>query len=516
LSEVQLSGRRLYVAAIRDISERKRIDRMKTEFVSTVSHELRTPLTSIAGSLGLLAGGLGGELPPQASRLIKIARRNSERLVRLINDILDIEKIESGRMTFDMKPVPLQALVAGVIEANKSYAEEYGVRAELITDVTNLTVSTDSDRLVQVVTNLLSNAIKFSPTGGVVRIGIERHGQEARLSVRDEGPGIPEEFKSRIFSKFAQADSSDARQKGGTGLGLSIAKEIVECLSGRLSFQTCLGAGTTFYVDLPLAETLEDAPAAVVERRALLYSGNRVLRNRARTVLAEAGILCDLAEDEDAALQQLRGQKYLAILVDVAPPGGTSISLVRALRLREEATDVPIFLLGPASQSEAQEAAAEALPIIDWLNLPLDEIRLTGVLRRTFCDHEGRRPLLLHVDDDPDVRILVKKVFQDMAEVQSAATLAEARNALDIMEPDLVILDLMLAEGSGLQLLPKLKTRTGRSIPVIIFSAQDADPDLAAKVEAVLMKSRISLRELADTVLSVIGLKPLSLSGTRI
>jgi DNA-binding response OmpR family regulator len=362
----------------------------------------------------------------------------------------------------------------------------------------------------------LSNAIKFSPTGGVVRIGIERHGQqEARLSVRDEGPGIPEEFKSRIFSKFAQADSSDARQKGGTGLGLSIAKEIVECLSGRLSFQTRIGAGTTFYVDLPLAEVLEDPTAAVLERRALLYSGNQALRRHTKTILAEAGILCDTAEGEEAALLQLREHTYLAILVDVAPPGGASISLVRALRLREKATHIPIFLVGPALHSEAQEAAAEALPIIDWLNLPVDEIRLAGALRPMFSDHEGKRPLLLHVDDDPDVRVLVKKAFQDMAEVQSVATLAQARTALDTMEPDLVILDLMLAEGSGLELLPILKTRTGRSIPVIVFSAQDADPELAAKVEAVLMKSRISLQELADTVLSVIGLKSLALSGVR-
>lgn len=234
-----------------DITERKRIEKMKKEFISVVSHELRTPLTSICGSLGLLVGGVVGELSEQSSSMIHIAYNNSQRLVRLINDILDIEKMENGKMKFSMEPIQLMPLIHQAVTENKGYAEQYSVFYKVTQGLEHACVSADSDRLMQVMNNLLSNAAKFSPKGADIDIAVTEYGRAYRVSVIDRGSGIPEEFRSRIFSKFAQADSSTTRHKGGTGLGLSICKHIVERMGGQIHFHSQLGAGTTFYFDLP-------------------------------------------------------------------------------------------------------------------------------------------------------------------------------------------------------------------------------------------------------------------------
>jgi PAS domain S-box-containing protein len=250
LNPIQNGDRPLVLSVIVDISERKRIEQLKDEFVSTVSHELRTPLTSIAASLGLLAGNEGIKLPEPTKRLITIAHSNSQRLVRLINDILDIEKIESGEVTFNMQTVEVRTLIAQAIEANRGLADDHGVNMRF-DEGSACEVSADPDRLMQVVTSLLSNAIKFSPRGGDVIVSLERLGKNTRINVRDSGPGIPASFRSRIFQKFAQAAGSNARQKGGSGLGLSIVRQIMLRLGGNVGFIDAPGGGTIFHVELP-------------------------------------------------------------------------------------------------------------------------------------------------------------------------------------------------------------------------------------------------------------------------
>lgn len=249
----------LVLSVIVDISERKRVDRLKDEFVSTVSHELRTPLTSISGSLGLLIGGSAGKLPDAAQRLLTIAQTNSQRLVRLLNDILDIEKIESGKVAFDLERIAVRPLVEQAIESIRGFAKDIPIRLEA--GPASAEVYADSYRLLQVITNLLSNAIKFSPPNQEVTVSIHTDSEAVRIFVRDHGPGIPDNFKSRIFEKFAQADTSDARQKGGTGLGLSIVKEIVTRLSGDVSFNDAPGGGTIFRLVLPIWKSSPDSEA---------------------------------------------------------------------------------------------------------------------------------------------------------------------------------------------------------------------------------------------------------------
>jgi signal transduction histidine kinase len=254
--------------ALRYATERKRLERLKDEFVSTVSHELRTPLTSISGSLGLLMGKAAGILPEPARRLLEIAYTNSQRLVRLINDILDIEKLESGRVAFDLSRIEVRSLVEKTIEAIRGFAEGHDVRIRIEASSTACEVRADADRLAQVVTNLLSNAVKFSPPHNEVVVSIEKGLDLVRILVRDHGSGISVDFKPRIFERFAQAEATDARRKGGTGLGLSIVKQIVERLSGDVGFVDAPGGGTIFHVELPIwngkADRARDLPIDTV------------------------------------------------------------------------------------------------------------------------------------------------------------------------------------------------------------------------------------------------------------
>ncbi len=245
----------LVTAAIRDISVRNRqtarVKRLKDEFIATVSHELRTPLTSIAGALSLLSAGSGGKLPKTASQFIEIAYTNSKRLVRLINDVLDIEKIEAGKFELVLEPVDIHSVLEQAMEDTQAYAKSHSVRIRIEASPKLSEVQSDPDWLVQIVTNLLANAIKFSPPDGEVVLAAAMRDGLTHISVRDHGPGVPADFKPQIFEKFAQADGSDTRQKGGTGLGLSIVKQMVTRLGGEVGFDDAPGGGAIFHVDLP-------------------------------------------------------------------------------------------------------------------------------------------------------------------------------------------------------------------------------------------------------------------------
>ncbi|MBT5494568.1 MAG: HAMP domain-containing histidine kinase [Alphaproteobacteria bacterium] len=236
-----------------DVTRKEELARLKREFISTASHELRTPLTSIRGALGLIAANAVGEIPETASELISIAERNCNRLLLLVNDILDMDKIESGAMAYHFERLRLNEAIRKAIEANRTYGDEFGVSFKLTPSPVDGWVEADEERLNQIIANLLSNAAKFSPKGSSVDILVESLGTIFRISVRDEGPGIPEEFRDQIFEKFTQADGSNTKQVSGTGLGLSITKSIVEGHGGTIDYETEIGRGTTFFFDLPQA-----------------------------------------------------------------------------------------------------------------------------------------------------------------------------------------------------------------------------------------------------------------------
>jgi PAS domain S-box-containing protein len=369
-----------YYSLVTDITELKRVDRMKSEFVSTVSHELRTPLTSIRGSLGLVAGGVAGSLPPAAQSLVEIAKKNCERLIRLINDILDSEKVESGNMHFDSRVVELRALLEQALAANEGFAGEHRVRLELTAPQAPVRVNVDPDRLTQVVTNLISNAVKFSPQDAAVEVRLAGAGGRARVEVQDRGPGIPDEFRARIFQKFSQADSSDARLKGGTGLGLSIARAIIERLDGTIGFAARSGGGTTFHFDLP---QWSDAPAVPragkaqsADRRILVCEDDHDIARLLCMMLEKAGFEVDIAHDASQARTLLGAQRYGAMTVDIKLPGEDGLALIRSLREDAATRALPVLVVSATADEGRVQLNNESLTVTDWLQKPIDENRV--------------------------------------------------------------------------------------------------------------------------------------------
>ena len=243
-----------YVGVASDISELKASQRMKEEFITLVSHELRTPLTSVLVSLGMLKTNMQEQLPEQALKLIALAHSNSRRLVRLISDILDIEKIEAGKMTFHFEPLELSILVNRVIEDSRALAEQAQITISCETLVTDSWINGDADRLMQAITNLLSNAITFSPPRQSVEVVVGEQDSMLRIEVTDHGPGIPVEFHNQVFNRFAQVGPADSGQEAGTGLGLNITRLIVQQHGGRIDIQSTPGVRTTFCIELPRAE----------------------------------------------------------------------------------------------------------------------------------------------------------------------------------------------------------------------------------------------------------------------
>ena len=254
ISEIELGNEKFFSAVIRDVSDRKQMDKLKKDFITTVSHELRTPLTSIRGSLGLLCGGIIADIPKKALDLIQVANNNCERLIFLINDILDIEKATSGQMAFEFKTFNLKNLVEQSIGNNASYATQYNVSYKLIEEAKDLAVDVDEHRFQQIMSNLLSNAAKFSIPESSVDIIINFQNELVEIDVKDYGQGIPDKFKENIWNKFTQADTSTTREKGGTGLGLAISKTLTEAMHGTISFTSKEGEGSTFQLRLPLAK----------------------------------------------------------------------------------------------------------------------------------------------------------------------------------------------------------------------------------------------------------------------
>ncbi len=513
-----------------DLTERKKVERLKNEFISTVSHELRTPLTSIRGSLSLLVAGAMGEIPLRAMTLLNIANTNCERLVRLINDFLDIEKMESGNMQFKLLVQPFIPVVEQSIESMQSFATQFQVTFALHSDGNIGYANIDADRISQAIVNLLSNAAKFSTPGSQVDIHVSQHNNRLRLSVINYGQGIPEAYRGRIFGKFMQVNDPNSRQRGGTGLGLNISKTILEKHHGFIDFKSEVDHYTEFFFELPAAlppaatppSNVTGMPPPDVQATATVSSstmktGTRILicednpdvAKLLSYMLAQENFETDIAYNANEARHAIASISYAAIMLDMNLPDDDGIFLITWLRSEEKTRYVPVIIISIDAEPASSEAQ-EKLLIKDWITKPLDELRLRKALHSALMLDTvavSTLPVVLHIEADEDLVQVIAELLQSTCTLVHAPTLEAARKHLEHERFNAIILDIELPDGSGKELftsLPPLNAHT----PILIFSGLEVPCDNLKNVCAMLVKSRSSDEQLVTTVCTVLNLPP--------
>ena len=451
----------LVIAVVEDISERRRVERMKNEFVSVVGHELRTPLTSIRGSLGLLAGGIAGELPPEAEQMVQLAVENTDRLVRLVNDTLELERLDAGRMELDRRPAELADVTASAFQAVDALAAAAGVA--LISTITGIRLLADPDRIVQALVNLLGNAVKFSPRGGRVTVSAEPRGHMALISVADEGSGIPAEKLDSIFERFTQVDSSDARDKGGTGLGLAITRAIVERHGGRIWAESDAGGGSTFRMTLPMLGGR--AAIVVCERRA-------EARARITEVVERLGHPAIAAASAQDVIAAARRETVAAVVIALGPALPETLD---ALRLDPVTREVMVVLVGGGSRDSDIGGSA-------WLE-GSGERTLIEALEHTVPAIRPHRVLV--VEDDPDLgRVLMATMAAAGIDAHLATTGREAMVAIDRAPPELLVLDVGLPGEDGFAVVDWLREQGRLSgTPLLIYSGLELGEDERTRLQ---------------------------------
>ncbi len=500
------------VLSFRDISQRYALDRMKDEFVSTVSHELRTPLTSIRGSLGLLSAGLLGDVGDKAANLLRIAVNNSDRLVRLINDILDLERMQSGRAPLAYRMCCLEELARQAIDGMTPMAE--AAKVQLLLDAEPMQIEADTDRLQQVLTNLLSNAVKFSPPYSQVTVKLERLLDGVTLSVVDRGRGIPKDKLESIFDRFQQVDASDSRQKGGTGLGLAICRTIVQQHAGRIWAERNPDRGSTFRMFLPTltreGDGLHHAEGSgqetIAESTILICDENMETRGLLADSLKEQGYFVMEASSGDESIAIAHQTRVDAILLDLSLPRLHGWETLRQLRADRRTASIPVVVLsafGALNDPEIEENADA------WLQKPLEEELLLSELSRVLRTGSDPARLLL-VEDDADLAKVILATFERAGiEVYHASTRRKAIELCLTSRPHLLILDLALPDGDGFGVVDWLRQRNDlKQLPLVIYSAQDLDEFERKKLQLgptqFLTKARVQLPDVEALVLTML------------
>jgi len=495
------------VVTFRDISERLVVDRMKSEFVSTVSHELRTPLTSIRGALGLLAAGLLGNIAPKARRMLDIAISNTDRLVRLINDILDLERMDSGRVDLHPKLIDANDLMRQTVDTMQAMADRAGIR--LVVEPRYEMVWADADRIVQLLTNLVSNAIKFAPPESSVTLSASARGQQLVFSVADQGRGIPSDKLDMIFERFKQVDASDSRDKGGTGLGLAICRSIAVAHGGRIWAESSEGKGSTFRFSIPLPAAAltakERAPeASPVERTVLLCEEQGKSMTMVASMLQRHGLRTVYAASPQELCRWAAATHPDAVIFDLEESSSEGWRILERLKSCDATRGIPIIV---AAMEQPESVEAHTKLIAGWVKKPYEE----GELLQAVSD-ACSKPLILVVEDDLDLAGIMTTSFESHGiQTMHAPT---GRAAIDMVvdrRPDLIVLDLILPEMDGFAVVDWLKKSNALAhIPLIVYSAMELDDAEQARLRLgpteFLIKSRVSLEEFEGEVVRLLNL----------
>jgi PAS domain S-box-containing protein len=564
ISKLNLGGKTVYTVYLHDVSDRKQIERMKDEFISVVSHELRTPLTSIHGSLGMLASGLLQPDSPQGQRLLQIATDSTERLVRLINDILDIERIESGKVKMEKESCDVTELITEAVNVMQPLADKAGIT--LSVSSLPIQVWADPDRIVQTLTNLLSNAIKFSPSGSTVWLSVElgarseeRGARETEVErtgragntggdiqnpkfkiqnsnfsdplapcsslltphitfqVKDTGRGIPADKLDSIFERFQQVDSTDSRKHDGTGLGLAICRSIVQQHDGRIWVESVLGEGSTFYFTLPIlqAKSSREADNSLTPPSLLTPDSSPLILicdddphvgTELQTLLEHKGYRTVVVHSGQEAIASTATLHPDAILLDLLMPKMNGWEVMAKLKERSDTKDIPIVICSicaPSQSPLSQNSSA-------WVSKPVDENSLFDSLKLALAKNARPVRVLLVEDDAELAELLLALLKSHNIETFLAKNGREAIRLSQEIKPDLLILDLILPQVDGFGVVEWLHQHDRLySIPLVVYSAKDLDQSERNRLKLghteFLTKGRVSPQEFEQRVLELIG-----------
>lgn len=451
-----------YVLTCTDISERLAQERIKSEFISTVSHELRTPLTSIRGALGLISSSDAAEPLASVEPFVQIAESNCDRLIGLVNDILDMEKLSAGQIELRPEFFDLRDLIQEVVRDQAPFASKCGSQINTVLPEDPVSVHLDRARIGQVLINLLSNAAKFGGANGPVTVELEQAGMIARLRVRDCGPGIPEDFRNRLFERFSQRDGSNTKAQNGTGLGLAISRDLIREMSGELTLESGDPGATCFRIELHCHQ-LASAGADSYRPQVLVVDGPSGERDALETALQGAGYEVYVVDGTQLAFRVLSDEQFAAMVITDRQTDGDILSLLAAVRGLPGAAHLPTVVgLNPDSGA-----------LQGWLQRPLREVEVVRAVSSCAQRHEGtKRPRILVISDQSRTIRLFEVVVGKRAEVIACA---DERTVLQILEQGplcAVVLDLNLGNLDVLNLVPVLSDRD-RVRSLVVVSAYD-------------------------------------------
>jgi signal transduction histidine kinase/DNA-binding response OmpR family regulator len=513
--------------------QRSELDQIKDEFISTVSHELRTPLTSIRGALGLLSAGLMGAMDSRAQNLLRIAVTNTDRLIRLINDILDLERMESGRAPLHVRRCSFRDLVQQAMETMNPMAEAAHVTFNFVLAAAPEAIyfDGDADRMLQVLTNLLSNAVKFSPASSTVELLLDADPESVLLRVSDQGRGIPLDKLDSIFDRFQQVEASDARQKGGTGLGLTICRSIIQQHNGSIwaesNVQHNRGPGASLYVSIPRVTRSQDSGsfnaasrissrlASSVHATVIVCDDDPGVRTVVGENLRQHGYNILEADSGQRAIELAASNTVEAILLDLYMPGLNGWQTLQRLKNSPATASIPVVILSVLSPSDlpGKDAPLNSRSIADaaqgWVQKPFNEHLLLSELTRVLHSGDGPARVLL-VEDDQDLASVVIAGFEDAhVSIDHASTRQSAIDQCLVSRPDLLILDLTLPDGDGFSLVDWLRQQPDlRSLPLVVYSGREVSDSEMSKLRLgptqFLTKAKVQPHEVEELVLTIV------------
>ena len=510
------------------LAQRSDMDVVKDEFISTVSHELRTPLTSIRGALGLLSAGLLGNVDGKAQNLLRIASSNTERLIRLINDILDLERMESGRAPLKLRRCSILDLAREAVDTMTPMADGASIHLDLTCNAPRDSIyfDADPDRILQVLTNLLSNAIKFSPEDSKVSVQIDSDTNSVALKVVDRGRGIPADKLDAVFDRFQQVESGDASKKGGTGLGLAICRSIIQQHGGAIWAQpNQSGPGTTLWMQLsrsarasdPALPSLIAGPGERGEGLILVCDDDPGIREVVAEQLRQHGYeimeassgeeVIAIAREQAARVRDHSGLPISALLLDLYMPGLSGWETLQRLKESPATASIPVVVLSVIPATERTLLAEEAQ---GWVQKPFNENLLLAELGRVLRAKAGPGQILLVEQDQSQAQAILGGFEQAGIRVDHAATLQQAVDRCLLGAPDLIILDLTLPDGDGFSLVDWLRRQPAlRTLPLVVYSSREVSEAEMQKLRLgptqFFTKAKVRPSEVEELVLGMVS-----------